>query len=124
MTWDDYIKEVLERASKATCGPWHNKGGGLVFDGKWPANDSQVIHRSPDSYEGCRLHNAEFIAHSRTDVERLARRCLELEKILSKIASDKQHIEKRLNWNLSIQAVAIIESYQKEARDVLDKKIE
>lgn len=84
-----YIDQVLERAEKATVGPWKhepsNHGYRLLYQpflryGKyWEGNENdwEIINGLPDNVnkiETYHHNDAEFIAHARTDVPELARR--------------------------------------------------
>lgn len=55
--------------------------------------------------------NALFIKERRDN--------LRYRKALKKASSNKQHIKNKDKWNLSVEALAIIEAFQKEAREAL-----
>ena len=71
----DRLKEIKERAAKATPGPWRAEGS-FIFDenhsGWWPP--LVEVHKNAG--------NAEFVAHSREDIPHLIRRLEETEKAL------------------------------------------
>ena len=86
-----YARAALERAEKATPGPWHHFRGKscehVVSNDKsfetgcmnfWPTDDSRPFPNDP-----------EFIAHSRLDVPNLAASvltlCAELEQARAKV---------------------------------------
>ena len=66
MSLKDYLKEVEERAEKAT------EEGAWSFDGKFTL--SIVM---PEGDYHCRMHpeNGDFVAHSRTDIPKLIKLC-------------------------------------------------
>lgn len=90
---DSYLKEVLERCEAATPGPWRYSYGNwevvreetssFICDMHDCLNDLYKSEVDP-------VYNAEFIAHSRTDVERLAKYCMELREVLEKIACQRE----------------------------------
>lgn len=66
-----YADECIERAVKATEGPWE-----YILDENWiDSNSGLVVNPSCGNLDkGHRITNGEFIAHSRVDVPELARR--------------------------------------------------
>lgn len=58
------LAEIEERANAATEGPWEIIGGNEYLTGL-------DIHIGPSDEGGIRLRDAEFIAHTRTDVPEL-----------------------------------------------------
>jgi hypothetical protein len=69
-----YADICLERAEKATSGPWKMSGSGFNLEVSSP-KENLIIH-SVNGHKAIRWHevDVEFIAHSRTDVPELARR--------------------------------------------------
>lgn len=74
MTALDRLAEIQARADKATGGPWHEGEGmsfvraRIVYD---MVTDNRHVTTSHVLADVTRNHDAEFIAHSRTDVPRL-----------------------------------------------------
>lgn len=58
------LGEIEARANAATAGPWEIIGGNEYLTGL-------DIHIGPSDEGGIRLHDAEFLAHARTDVPEL-----------------------------------------------------
>jgi len=88
----DRIKEVRERANKATPGPWHTDSvgsesifGQWVFVGPSEYEDDISSYKSPGVYiyapdDAPSEEDAEFIAHARDDMPFLLERIDELER--------------------------------------------
>ena len=71
-----YLDECLERASKATEGPWEDHNWDMM---ERPHVVAHSLWNGKDSCNGhfdvpCTPENTEFIAHARTDVPELAKR--------------------------------------------------
>lgn len=77
MTKPNYIDQCLERAEKATEGPWKQIGNEVVSK-----NHEANIKCYGIALNQQLVNNSDFIAHARTDVPELARRlkraCLRL----------------------------------------------
>lgn len=75
-----YADICLERANKATEGPWEvvsdlPSWAVASFKGQTDVvSTKNRAYRAPHPNYGCELYDAEFIAHSRTDIVELANR--------------------------------------------------
>jgi hypothetical protein len=70
----NWLNEVKERSSKATKGPWWFVLGGLIWAGESKLL-AQISGQAPQ-----RDSDMDFIAHSRTDIDKLAgmlKKCVE-----------------------------------------------
>lgn len=85
-----YADQCLERAEKATEGPWEclPYGDGTNFL-KWQVKDSNYYRAAT----AIGRETAEFIAHARTDVPELARRLKEACTILNSIGIPTDELE-------------------------------
>ncbi len=98
MVTDDQLQEAIERAEKATNGPWR------CDDASWSEiNDVSVWADSPEAEDGefiiCQiggpisecapnmqaLHDGEFVAHARADVPAFARELLRVRQLARKL---------------------------------------
>lgn len=73
-TTEDILAEIEGRASKATAGPWDT----LCSDHSGYIKATGPIHKSPSHHSGINetqkaFNDADFIAHARTDVPRMAK---------------------------------------------------
>lgn len=125
---DSYLKEVLERARKATPGPWY-KINDMISTDKEHYLEKSLISAGGYPYFGelKKSEDADFIAHSRTDVERLAKYCIELREVL-KFYADKNTYQTRLSKSgdggyLPWQPL-ILDDKGAIAQRVLEKEIE
>lgn len=96
MTTDD-IKAALERAEKATAGPWEvQRYTNYIGWGVYAANRGCIAERWYDTEQdepyGSELNaNSVFVANARTDVPRLARALLVAMEALEKVRIDEDH---------------------------------
>jgi hypothetical protein len=82
-------KSIRERADKATPGPWCVAGSPQDFviakhGGSERCSDNPVVWAEDDCLSGNRV-DAEFIAHARADVPRLADEVERLRQILRRV---------------------------------------
>jgi hypothetical protein len=63
MSVSSRLQAIRDRAEKATPGPWVTEGDVVVRD-----NDDSDDRWITEAWEETGPHNAEFIAHARTDV--------------------------------------------------------
>jgi hypothetical protein len=69
MTLEQYLKEVKGRSEKATKGPWWAVTAGTIWSGKY--GDSELVLTTCGRSE-VKAANAEYVCHSRTDIDKLA----------------------------------------------------
>lgn len=80
------IKQIEERANKATPGPWEFVDMAYEI---WAGNET-VVGSTEDEGLAISCDNAEFIAHSRTDIDRMLAEVKRLQKELDAAKKDIQ----------------------------------
>lgn len=76
------LDEIQARADAATEGPWYQSPLGEVYSGLGMSNDPLVADEMFS-------HDAEFIAHAREDVPKLAKAVREVETIMDQLDIDR-----------------------------------
>jgi hypothetical protein len=69
MTLQKYLEEVKARSAKATKGEWWAVTAGIIWSGNY--GDAEMILTTCGRPE-VKAANADFVCHSRTDIDKLA----------------------------------------------------
>lgn len=72
MSCDKFLSEIEERCKAATAGPWERRDGDTWWDIRNETNEP-IVSCGMEGEVTVGYEDAEFIAHSRTDIETLVK---------------------------------------------------
>lgn len=124
---EDYIREVLERCEKATPGKWEAMGDSIFGTYSYIRQEKSHWRITETTKNKDHVNNSLFIAHSRTDVEKLARYCIALREALLFYAMGPILFDKSSKSTCMISKFQLGESeidIRDPAREALEKEID
>ena len=117
---DERLKEIQERLDKATPGPWeartwHEESGmTAIFPVRGSGSIADVSHWKDGSHCAANKQDADFIAHSISDIPFLLAELQRYKDVVARAAEAFDHAKEVWSWTLAKNAFSILETLKEE----------